>query len=402
MILGEQELRLKFSNCDNEQFQPNGIDLRVKSVETFENNHNEIIGIYDGEKHFPSMKTVKPTNKKYLLKKGTPYLFNLGDITIPTGTIGLFYIRSTFMRMGCQLSSSVADMDYSGSLKMMYYNPIKDVCINHNERVVQMVIYEAQNSGSYDGTYQENKWVIDDEILIAIGDDKLPITIFGKTRKLSGYLVVDDKRLHRLIYEYYNGEIPEGYVVHHINHNKLDNRIGNLELMEDKVHRSHHNKGICNPSTKNKKYDLPYGFTKNEDLSNGYGLCFKYFDDNNIRKKITRTRIDELVKESISILSNLKKDYSGEIEDIKEWSNTHDIDVLSFKKLERNNLPKGCTYHKRQNRKGSYEFYHPNTKFLGSSVDFETALIKAIDKTDDELYKSYLIKRWLNKSLEEK
>lgn len=38
-------------------------------------------------------------------------------------------------------------------------------------------------------------------------------------------------RMHRLIAERAFGEIPEGYVVDHINHNSLDNRRENLEVI---------------------------------------------------------------------------------------------------------------------------------------------------------------------------
>lgn len=38
-------------------------------------------------------------------------------------------------------------------------------------------------------------------------------------------------RMHRLIAERVFGEIPEGYVVDHINHNSLDNRRENLEVI---------------------------------------------------------------------------------------------------------------------------------------------------------------------------
>ena len=52
------------------------------------------------------------------------------------------------------------------------------------------------------------------------------------------------KYLHRLIFEdFYGIEVPEGFVVHHKDGNKLNNCILNLELMREFDHRSLHNKG---------------------------------------------------------------------------------------------------------------------------------------------------------------
>jgi hypothetical protein len=38
-------------------------------------------------------------------------------------------------------------------------------------------------------------------------------------------------RAHRVVWESFKGEIPEGYVVDHINSNKKDNRLENLQLL---------------------------------------------------------------------------------------------------------------------------------------------------------------------------
>jgi hypothetical protein len=50
-------------------------------------------------------------------------------------------------------------------------------------------------------------------------------------------------RLHRLIWEQYNCKIPEGYDIHHINGNKLDNRIENLQMIRHNEHTRLHRNG---------------------------------------------------------------------------------------------------------------------------------------------------------------
>ena len=65
----------------------------------------------------------------------------------------------------------------------------------------------------------------------------------GKLKRLTcknsrGYYYVkingEMKSWHRLIYEYFEGPIPEGFQVDHINNVRTDNRIENLQLLTNK------------------------------------------------------------------------------------------------------------------------------------------------------------------------
>lgn len=47
-------------------------------------------------------------------------------------------------------------------------------------------------------------------------------------------------RLHRYVWEKYNGKIPKGYHVHHIDHNPDNNDIANLQLLSSQEHLSMH------------------------------------------------------------------------------------------------------------------------------------------------------------------
>ena len=46
--------------------------------------------------------------------------------------------------------------------------------------------------------------------------------------------------IHRQIWIRKHGKIPEGYIIHHINGDKKDNRIKNLECLSQKEHKIKH------------------------------------------------------------------------------------------------------------------------------------------------------------------
>jgi len=97
--------------------------------------------------------------------------------------------------------------------------------------------------------------------------------------------------LHRYIWEKNNGNIPEGYVVHHIDENKLNNDISNLKLMTISEHHSYHTKG--------KSYK-GYRFTEEQRLNSSKCKMKKIlqFDKNNnlIREWNSSKEASEILK----------------------------------------------------------------------------------------------------------
>ena len=78
--------------------------------------------------------------------------------------------------------------------------------------------------------------------------DSDPIVIDGTKQWYRGtryylcgfYFQRDGVRLHRLVWSDVNGTVPKGWHVHHINHDRSDNRLENLALMEGREHAGHH------------------------------------------------------------------------------------------------------------------------------------------------------------------
>ena len=46
--------------------------------------------------------------------------------------------------------------------------------------------------------------------------------------------------IHRAVYRYYRGEIPDGYIIHHIDGNPTNNDISNLQCLTNSEHRKIH------------------------------------------------------------------------------------------------------------------------------------------------------------------
>lgn len=50
-----------------------------------------------------------------------------------------------------------------------------------------------------------------------------------------------NKFLHRLVWEdWYGVSVPDGYVIHHIDGNRLNNEIWNLQCVQNNIHNKHH------------------------------------------------------------------------------------------------------------------------------------------------------------------
>ena len=70
---------------------------------------------------------------------------------------------------------------------------------------------------------------------------KVDVQVFnGKEYYLypnSNYFSKGRKRLHRVIWEYYNGDISKDYEIHHVDGNTFNNEISNLNIIHKDIHR---------------------------------------------------------------------------------------------------------------------------------------------------------------------
>jgi len=142
-------------------------------------------------------------------------------------------------------------------------------------------------------------------------------TEYGNAKKNhNGYYIITsgkegnhNKMLHRLIWEnHYGKPVPKGYVIHHLNHQKDDNRIQNLQCVEDKLHRKYHNNEDNHPMFNKKHCDeskhkisaannttgyFRVSKQKNSRCKQGYTWAYQYFDGKK-RCNITSTDLENL------------------------------------------------------------------------------------------------------------
>lgn len=157
MIIGGKNLKQLFPEFEDD-VKENGIDLRIGKIRKI--HSDEETGCANDEKILPEYEEVLPSDMDncYRLKPNTYYNVVIDrPIYIPDGYVQLYYLRSTFMRCGLLLISSVGDNGFNGHLMMGLYNTSKnDIIVGANERIIQAIT--IKNDGSaflYNGTYQE-------------------------------------------------------------------------------------------------------------------------------------------------------------------------------------------------------------------------------------------------------
>ena len=96
--------------------------------------------------------------------------------------------------------------------------------------------------------------ILQSRFLYDPSNKSLPLIYRSKFRKsekhsVAGFMPKSDREyckikilskselLNRVVWIYFNGEIPDGYVIDHINGDKYDNRIGNLQAITNEKNK---------------------------------------------------------------------------------------------------------------------------------------------------------------------
>lgn len=144
------------AELDDEQRQPNGVDLTLGAVfEQVEAGYVGRSGKRVGEREEVAVENeeIAVKNGTYRLDPGT-YVVRYGEpVRIPEGRIGFVLPRSTLLRNSCTLDTAVWDAGYEGvgEGRLDVGHTIE---IEPGARIAQMVFARADHEGTYEGEYQ--------------------------------------------------------------------------------------------------------------------------------------------------------------------------------------------------------------------------------------------------------
>ncbi len=137
------------AELDDDQRQPNGVDLTVDTV--FEPTERGLVGRTG--KHVAERRELIPSEGRHRLDPGA-YVVRYGEpVRIPDDHVGFVYPRSTLLRNGAMLDTAVWDAGYEGvgEGRLQVGHPIE---IEPGARIAQLVLARADHDGTYDGSYQ--------------------------------------------------------------------------------------------------------------------------------------------------------------------------------------------------------------------------------------------------------
>lgn len=151
-MLGEKELVKLFPDFAD-LVQPSGIDLELDKVYVQKSEGSLI----DNEKNLPEIEELE--EDIYTLKPHTAYLASIKrKIKIPKGYAMLYLPRSTLLRSFVSVQTAVGDPGFYGTLMFLIYNHGDfEYEIKSGDRIAQAVVYSVEDSGEYNGSYQEVK-----------------------------------------------------------------------------------------------------------------------------------------------------------------------------------------------------------------------------------------------------
>jgi dUTP pyrophosphatase len=148
------------------QIQQHGIDLRVDDIlaPSYAPNEPYMLELGRDETSGDSVRKVHTysslpidDNGWYTLFSGPFQIVMQEYVKIPYDACALVIMRSTLNRAGAPLLSALFDAGYHNKITVSLYPQVQPIRIQRGARVAQIVFFEADSAGAYDGIYQDTK-----------------------------------------------------------------------------------------------------------------------------------------------------------------------------------------------------------------------------------------------------
>ncbi|MEK9698729.1 MAG: hypothetical protein VW270_23345 [Candidatus Poseidoniales archaeon] len=142
------------SEFDDDQVQPNAIDLRVDKIFR---SYSQVFLISEKEKQHRESKEVKPVDGWWRLDPGSYEIIMQGIVSIGEDEAGWVITRSSLNRNGCFITSGLYDSGYEGVMAGVLHVNNGPIMIKHGTRVGQFLLFKAEALNQYDGDYGVGK-----------------------------------------------------------------------------------------------------------------------------------------------------------------------------------------------------------------------------------------------------
>ena len=166
MIRGELTLRSIYSELDEKQYQPAGIDLTLNEMYALKHDEGTIYGLLKDAKVLPKQSKCQTANIQvggmlktvFRLKPGAAYIGVTTEKIKIGKDSGQFYLpRSSLLRAGIDVRTAFGDPGFNGHLSFLLINHTDDLfVIEKGARFAQLIDMSVSNFGSeYNGDYNE-------------------------------------------------------------------------------------------------------------------------------------------------------------------------------------------------------------------------------------------------------
>lgn len=145
----------KLTNVNEDDIQPNAVDLRLDKVFKIHNTLFEL-DAENNKKHRGSTPIEPDENGFWYLEPGSYEVVMENIITVGEDEAGWVITRSTLNRNGCFITSGLYDSGYNGVMAGVLHVTCGPIKIQRGSRIGQYLSFKAESLKQYNGSYGLN------------------------------------------------------------------------------------------------------------------------------------------------------------------------------------------------------------------------------------------------------